>query len=174
MQITYLPIQGGIFSSRNVHMTNKSLHIYFPTYFNLSQHFLITKISNVIYHSTYVMKPISYWVFLITLGKSEGFDSCDRPSNFTQIGFKLTIFQPVRPWNLPDDVKNNGHLFYTTTSLVHHSKAIGEFKLELQSRNAKLVLNCQISTKSVRVWDQTRTDFAEIWHMSFFWHVIGE
>ena len=26
-------------------------------------------------------------------GKSEGFDSCDRPSNHTQIGFKSSIFQ---------------------------------------------------------------------------------
>ena len=42
-------------------------------------------------------------------GKSEGFDSCDRPSN----------------------------LFYTTSSFVHHFKSIGEFKLELQSGNAQ-------------------------------------
>ena len=28
-------------------------------------------------------------------GKSEGFDSCDRPSNLTQTGFKSSIFQPV-------------------------------------------------------------------------------
>ena len=27
-------------------------------------------------------------------GKSEGFDSCDRPSNLTQIGFQSSIFQP--------------------------------------------------------------------------------
>ena len=27
-------------------------------------------------------------------GKSEGFDSCDRPSNLTQIGFKSSIFHP--------------------------------------------------------------------------------
>ena len=27
-------------------------------------------------------------------GKSEGFDSCDRPSNLTQIGFKSPIFHP--------------------------------------------------------------------------------
>ena len=40
-------------------------------------------------------------------GKSEGFDSCDRPSNLTQIGFKSSIFQPVWPWNLMDDPKNN-------------------------------------------------------------------
>ena len=29
-----------------------------------------------------------------------------------------------------------GHLFYTTSSFVHHFKSIGEFKLELQSGNA--------------------------------------
>ena len=40
-------------------------------------------------------------------GKSEGFDSCDRPSNLTQIGFKSSIFQPLWPWNLMDDQKNN-------------------------------------------------------------------
>ena len=38
-------------------------------------------------------------------GKSEGFDSCNRPSNLTQIGFKSSIFQPVWPWNLMDDPK---------------------------------------------------------------------
>ena len=38
-------------------------------------------------------------------GKSEGFDSCDRPSNLTQIGFKSSIFQAVWPWNLMDDPK---------------------------------------------------------------------
>ena len=70
-------------------------------------------------------------------GKSEGFDSCDRPSNLTQIGFKSSIFQPVLPWNLMDDPKKTiGHLFYATSSFVQHLVAIGEFKLELQSENA--------------------------------------
>ena len=36
-------------------------------------------------------------------GKSEGFDSCDRPSNLTQIGFESSIFQPLWPRNLMDD-----------------------------------------------------------------------
>ena len=36
-------------------------------------------------------------------GKSEGFDSCDPPSNLTQIGFKSSIFQLVWPSNLMDD-----------------------------------------------------------------------
>ena len=35
------------------------------------------------------------------------------------------------PW------KTIGHLFYTTSSFVHHFKPIGEYELELQSRNAK-------------------------------------
>ena len=38
-------------------------------------------------------------------GKSEGFESCDRPSNLTQIGFKSSICQPVWPWNLMDDLE---------------------------------------------------------------------
>ena len=63
-------------------------------------------------------------------GKSEGFDSCDRPSNPTQIGFKSSIFQPVSPWNLMDDPdKTIGHLFYATLSFLHHFFiAIGEFE----------------------------------------------
>ena len=36
------------------------------------------------------------------------------------------------PW------KTIGHLFYATSSFVHHFVAIGEFKLELQSGNANL------------------------------------
>ena len=32
-------------------------------------------------------------------GNSEEFDSCDRPSNYTQIRLKSSFFQPVWPWN---------------------------------------------------------------------------
>ena len=37
--------------------------------------------------------------------KSEGFDSCDRHSNLTQILFKSSIFQPMWPCNLIDDLE---------------------------------------------------------------------
>ena len=33
--------------------------------------------------------------------------------------------------------KTRGHLFYTTSSFVHHFKSIGELKLKLQSRNTQ-------------------------------------
>ena len=45
-------------------------------------------------------------------------------------------------------LKNNGHLFYTTSSFVHHFKSIGEFQLELQSGNtqfgSKLEIFCPV------------------------------
>ena len=50
-------------------------------------------------------------------GKSEGFDSCDRPSNLTQIGFKIVDFSA--PVTLKFDgwpKKTKGHLFYATLS----------------------------------------------------------
>ena len=95
---------------------------------------------------------VAYW----QQDKSEGFDSCDRPSNLTQIGLKLSIFQLVWPWNLMDDLKKNiGYLFYITSSFVYHLKPLHEFKLELLSRNA------QFGSKSVfflAVWPWHLTD----------------
>ena len=44
----------------------------------------------------------------------------------------MTFEFDVWPW------KTIGHLFYSTSSFVHHFVAIGEFKLELQSGNAWL------------------------------------
>ena len=123
-------------------------------------------------------------------GKSEGFDSCDRPSNlkldsnrqffhpcdreiwwmtlknnralllyyvklcasfqihwWIQTGFtvqkhsirvqigdmlsRVTLKSDGWPW------KTIEHLFYATSSFLHHFVAIGEFKLELQSGNAQ-------------------------------------
>ena len=42
--------------------------------------------------------------------------------------------------------KTIGHLFYAISSFVHHFVATGEFKLELQSRNA------QLGWKSIIFW----------------------
>ena len=38
-------------------------------------------------------------------GKSEGFDSCDLPSNRAQIWSKSSIFQPLWPWNSVYDLE---------------------------------------------------------------------
>ena len=64
---------------------------------------------------------------------------------------RVTIKFDGRPW------KTIGHLFYTTPSLEHYFKAIGDFKLELQSRNI------QFGSKSISltVWPWNLTDDLE-------------
>ena len=98
-------------------------------------------------------------------GKSEGFDSCDRTSNLTQTGFKSSIFQPMWPWNLTDDLKQgksegfdscdqpsdlvwpmwpwnwtNGLEKHAPFSFVCHFIAISAFILDFQSGNAQIGL----------------------------------
>ena len=45
-------------------------------------------------------------------GKSEGFDSCDRPNNLAQIWSKSSIYQPMWPWNLMTSKNNRAPLLY--------------------------------------------------------------
>ena len=46
---------------------------------------------------------------------------------------RMTLKFDEWPWNR----ETIGHLFYATSSFMHHFVAIGEFKLELQSGNAQ-------------------------------------
>ena len=79
-------------------------------------------------------------------GKSEGFESCDRPivrkrPIWVKIGDVLshvTLKFDGWPW------KTIGHLSFAVSSFVQHFIAIGEFKLELQSGNAQFGSNSTI------------------------------
>ena len=62
---------------------------------------------------------------------------------------RVTLQFDVWPW------KKIGHLFYATSSFVHHFVAIGDFKLELQSGNAQFWSN---STIFRAVWPWNLTD----------------
>ena len=80
-------------------------------------------------------------------------------SGNAEFGSKSTIFFSrvtlqfnVWPW------KTIGHLFYVTSSFVHHSVTIGEFKLELQSGNAQFGSNAMIFRA---VWPWNFTDDRE-------------
>ena len=72
-------------------------------------------------------------------GTCEGFESFDRPivrkhPIWVKIGDVLplvTLKFDGLPW------KTIGNLYYATSSSMHHFVAIGEFKLKLQSGNAK-------------------------------------
>ena len=165
----------------------KYIYDYYSIYIYTFQ---ILYISNTIFYYNIVFQAHLYNI-VIKQGKSEGFDSCDRPSNLIQIGFKSSIFCPcdfeiwwmttknnkarllynIKPcvsfhihqwiqtgvtvqkrpiWVKLDDFfscvtlefdiwpwKTKGHLFYATSSFVHHFVAIGKFKLELQSGNGQ-------------------------------------
>ena len=79
-------------------------------------------------------------------GKSEGFESCDRPivrkrTIWVKIGdvlSRVTLKFYGWPW------KTIGHLSFAVSSLVQHFIAISEFKLELQSGNAQFGSNWTI------------------------------
>ena len=144
-------------------------------------------------------------------GKSEGFDSCDRPSNLKldsnrrffspcdreiwwmtsknnralflyyvklcasfQIHWWIQTGVTVQKRSIRVEIgdilscvtlkfdgspwKTIGHLFYTTSSFVHHFKSIGEVKLELQSGNAQFGSKLAIFSP---VWPWNMTDDLE-------------
>ena len=67
-----------------------------------------------------VMAPRRTYCLHLKQGKSEGFASCNWPSNFTRSGWKSSIFQPVWPWNLMDGLeKHKG-----TSSILHQALGI--------------------------------------------------
>ena len=73
-------------------------------------------------------------------------------SNWIQIvNFSARVTVKVDGW----PCKTIGHLFYATSSFVHHFAPIGEFKLELQSGNAQFGSK---STIVLAVWPRNFTD----------------
>ena len=89
-------------------------------------------------------------------GKSEGFESCDRPivrklPIWVKIGdvlSRVTLKFDGWPW------KTIGHLSFAVSSFVQHFIAIGEFKLELLSGNAQVGSNSTIF-RAVWPWNLT-------------------
>ena len=89
-------------------------------------------------------------------GKSEGFESCDRPivrkrPIWVKIGdvlSRVTLKFDGWPW------KTIGHLSFAVSRFVQHFIAIGEFKLELLSGNAQFGSNSTIF-RAVWPWNLT-------------------
>ena len=117
----------------------------------------LTKISFKIIHlnfihisqeqmSLFMHDYISFLLLHDEQGKSEGFESCDRPivrkrPIWVKIGdvlSRVTLKFDGWPW------KTIGHLSFAVSSFVQHFIAIGEFKLELQSGNAQFGSNSTI------------------------------
>ena len=91
-------------------------------------------------------------------GKSEGFESCDRPIvrkrpiwvTMGNVLYRVTLKFDGWPW------KTIGHLSFAVSSFVQHFIAIGEFKLELQSGNAQFGSNSTIFKPcDLEIWCMT-------------------
>ena len=86
-----------------------------------------TAVTPLLMHWSYCSLALNHWYYVLSefaskvkqypfeQGKSEGFDSCDQPSNLTQIGLKWSIFCPgdLEIWWMT--LKNNKAclLYYT-------------------------------------------------------------
>ena len=97
------------------------------------------------------------WNF-IKQGKSEGFDSCDRPSNLTKMGFKSSTLALVTVKFDGWPRKNIWHLFYITSSFVLHLKPLRELKVVSLCRYAQFGSK---STIFCPVWPSNLTDDLE-------------
>ena len=80
----------------------------------------------------------------------ESWSYSPKMSNAGQNLFFFCFFCCVWPWNFDGWPWNTtGHLFYATSSFVHHFAAIGEFNLQLQSGS------CSIGFLSLWLWPLT-------------------
>ena len=67
--------------------------------------------------------------------------NCSYSRETPNLGQNRQFFLAMWPCNLTIDLKKTiEHLFHVTSSFVHHLVAIGEFKLVLQSGNARIWL----------------------------------
>ena len=136
-----------------VHMVDTQKHSLRISYEIFFLGILITK------HNHIDMKKLHIQI-LQKQGKSEGFESCDRPivrkcPIWVKIGdilSRVTLKFDGWPW------KTIGHLSFAVSSFVQHFIAIGEFKLELLSGNTQFGSNSKIFRA---VWPWNLTDDLE-------------
>ena len=100
---------------------------------------------------------IPNYIIYIQQGKSERFDSCDRPNNLTQIGLKLSIIQPVWPWNLMDDLQK----LYCAYSTLHQALCI----ISNPSMNSNWSYGPEMHNSSQSRWFFVPC-YIEIWRMT--------
>ena len=95
-------------------------------------------------------------------GKSEGFDSCDRPSNLTQIGLKWSIFRPcdLEIWWMT--LKNN------MACLLYYIKLCVSFQIHQWIQTGVTVRKCPIWVKFNAFFSRVTLQF-DVWP----WKTIG-
>ena len=119
-------------------------HLWIQTGFTVRKCSIRVKIGDF-----FVLCVLEMWWMISNMANLRDFIAATSLVILLKIGFKSSIFRSMWPSNLMDDLKKTiGHLFWTSSSFVQHFKPIGEFKLQLQSRNAqfgsKLAIFCPV------------------------------
>ena len=99
------------------------------------------------------------FVVILKQGKSEGFDSCDQPRNLNQIGFKSSIFQPMWPSHLMDDLKKNNR-----AHILHYIKLCPSFQSHWWIQTGVTVRKHAIWVKSTKYWGPDKLLPFRRWH----------
>ena len=139
-------------------------YLFFPSFISQFPNFLLYFIflyMGSMYITVHIMEACNkdyyyYYYYYSQQGKSEGFESCDRPivrkrPIWVKIGdvlSRVTLKFDGWPW------KTIGHLSFAVSSFVQHFIAICEFKLELLSGIAQFGSNLTI-LRAVWPWNLT-------------------
>ena len=107
---------------------------------------------------------IIFITILLKQGKSEGFHSCDRPSNLTEIGFKSSFFQPMWPWNLMDDLQNNSTplLCYFKLCAAFHSHWWIQTRVTVRKRLTWVKIDDFFSRATLKFYDNSPKHYQAI------------
>ena len=83
--------------------------------------------------------PLLYYIKLCASFQNHGWIQIGVTVRKLSIWVKISIFLSCITWEFDGwPWKTIGLLFYTTSSFVHHFKAMGKFQLELQYGNAQI------------------------------------
>ena len=90
-------------------------------------------------------------------GKSEGFDSCDRPNNLAQIGFKSSIFRCVWPSNLMMTLQNNrvSVLCYVKLCSLFQSHQWIQTGVTARKRSIRVKIDDFFAPCELQIWRMT-------------------
>ena len=112
-------------------------------------------------------------------GQSEEFDSCDRPSNINQVGFKSTIFWPRMIFKFDGwPQKIIGHLLYATSSFAcasFHSHQWIQTGVTVQKRPIRVKIGDFLSRVTLKLdgWPWKTIEHLSSATSSFVHHFIA-
>ena len=103
-------------------------------------------------------------VGLVKQGKSEGFDSCGRPGNLIQIGFKLSTFQVVRLWASKND--RAPFLYYTKLCASFQIHRRIQTRVTVRKRSIRVKISDFFVPCDLEIWQMTLKTIGHLFYVA--------